>query len=88
MKQAREGPLTSDEAVYLCQSDVMMVDVAVFQQTPELQAGQQEGVVWRLRVTKAAVETVDRPQLRDVSKDHELHLLVCMHAHMFVFLCL
>lgn len=31
--------LTSDKPVYLCQSDAVMVDVAVFEQAPELQTG-------------------------------------------------
>lgn len=54
--------LTSDKKVYLCQSDVVMVDVTVFEQAPELQAGQQEGVIWGVGMAKSAVEAVHRPQ--------------------------
>lgn len=53
----------------------MMVDVAVFEQAPQLHAGQQEGVIQRLTVTKSAVETVDRLQLFVVPQHHKLHLL-------------
>lgn len=31
--------------IYLCQSNAVMMDVTVFEQAPELHAGQQEGVV-------------------------------------------
>lgn len=37
--------LTYDHMVYLCQSDVVMVDVTVFEKAPELQAGQLEDVI-------------------------------------------
>lgn len=61
--------------VSLWQSDAAMVDVAVFEQAPELQAGQQEGVVWGVGLAKSAVEAVDGPQLGIVPHDHKLHLL-------------
>ena len=52
-----------------------MMDVAVFEQAPKLQAGQQERVVWGVRMAKSAVETIDRPQLHVLLQHHKLHLL-------------
>lgn len=51
-----------------------MMDVAVFEQAPQLQAGQHEGVVRRLRVSQSAVEAIDGPQLGAVPQHGQLHL--------------
>lgn len=64
----------SSEQVDLCESDVVMMDVAVFEQAPQLQAGQHEGVVRRLRVSQSAVEAIDGPQLGAVPQHGQLHL--------------
>lgn len=61
--------------VYLCQSDALMVDVTVFEQAPQLQAGQQEGVIRGAGVAKSAVETIDGPELSVLPQHHKLHLL-------------
>lgn len=66
--------LTCHETVDLGQRDAMMVDVAVFEQAPELQAGHQGEVEWGIHETESAVEPVDRPQLCVVHPHHELHL--------------
>ena len=71
--------LTFEKMVHLGQSDVMMVDVTVFEQAPELQAGQQVDVIFRLDTTKSAVETIDRPQLFVIPQHHKLHLLLMKH---------
>lgn len=77
-KYRREDPepviLTPDKTVNLDQSDVVMVDVTVFKQAPELQAGQQKGAMWRVGTAKSAVELIDRPQLCAVYQHLELHL--------------
>ena len=46
-----------------------------FEQAPELQAAQQEGLVWGAVLTKSAVEPVDGPQLGVLPQHHKLHLL-------------
>lgn len=72
--------LTSDKMIYICQGDAMMVNVTVFEQAPELQAGQQEGVIWGVGMAKSAVETVDGPQLFVLPQHHKLHLLHISHG--------
>lgn len=57
-----------------------MVDVTVFEQAPELQAGQQEGVFWGVGMAESAVETIDRLQLCDLLQHHRLHLLHMSHS--------
>lgn len=64
-------PLTFDQMVYLCQSDAVMVNFTVFEQTPKLQTRQQGGV----GMTESAVEAIDRPQFCVLPKHHKLHLL-------------
>lgn len=58
----------------------MVVDVTVFEQAPELQAGQHEDVIWRVGMAKSAVETVDRPELCNLHQHHKLHLLHMSHS--------
>lgn len=72
--------LTSDKMVDLGQSDVVMVDVTVFEQAPELQAGQQKDVMWGVDMAKSAVEPVHRPQLCAMHQHHKLHLLQMSHS--------
>lgn len=72
--------LTSDKMVDLGQSDVVMVDVTVFEQAPELQAGQQKDVMWGVDMAKPAVEPIDRPQLCAMHQHHKLHLLQMSHS--------
>lgn len=64
-------PLTFDQMVYVCQSDAVMVDFTVFEQTPQLHTGQQRG----LGMTESAVETIDGPQFCVFPQHHKLHLL-------------
>lgn len=66
--------------VYLCQSDVVMVDVTVFEEAPQLQAGQQEDVIWGGGISKPAVETIDRPQLWILPQYCKIHLLHISHS--------
>lgn len=61
--------------VDLGQSNVVMVDVTVFEQAPELQAGQQKNVMRGVDSAKSAVEAIDRPQLCAVHQHHKVHLL-------------
>lgn len=68
-------PFTSDETVDLCESHAVMMNVTVLEQAPQLQTGQQEGVVWGVGVAKSAVEAADRPQLSFLPQHHKLHLL-------------
>lgn len=49
-------------------------NIAVFEQTPELQAGQHEGVIKGGGTAQSAVETVDDPQLFPLPHHHKLHL--------------
>lgn len=66
--------LTCHETVNLGQRDAVMVDVAVFEQAPELQARHQGEVERGIHETESAVEPVDGPQLCVVRPHHELHL--------------
>lgn len=52
-----------------------MVDVAVFEQAPELQSSKQEDIEWGVDMAEAAVEPVERPQLCAMHQYHKLHLL-------------
>lgn len=63
-------PLTFDQMVYLCQSDAVMVDFTVFEQTPQLQTRQQGGV----GMPESAVEAIDRSQFCVLPQHHKLHL--------------
>lgn len=65
--------------VNLCQSDALMVDETVFEQTPKLQAAKQEAVICCVDMAKPAVETVDRPQLSALHQHCKLHLLHMSH---------
>lgn len=67
--------LTTDETVDLSQSNVVMVDVAVFEQAPELQVGQPNNVMRGVDSAKSAVEHVDGPELCTVRQHHIVHLL-------------
>lgn len=61
----------------------MTVDVAVLEQAPELQVGQQEDVVRRTGATgeaEFAVETKDEPQLHVLAHHHRLHLRQHRHS--------
>lgn len=66
--------LTTDVAVNLGQGDALLVDAAILEESPELQAGQQEGIVWGLIMAQTTVEAIDGPQLRYVSQHHKFHL--------------
>lgn len=57
-----------------------MVDVAVFEQTPQLQASKQEDIVCGGDMAEAAVEPVERPQLCAMHQYRKLHLLQMSHS--------
>lgn len=61
-KGGREpGTLTTQYPVHICQSYVVVMEPAVFQESPEVQLCHQKGVVQRVVTPEAAVEAVDPP---------------------------
>ena len=64
----------ADEAIHLCQCDLIVVEAAVFDKAPELHASHGEGVVRALLIAQLAVEVVDLAQAADVSSNHIQHL--------------
>lgn len=73
--------LTADEAVHLRRADAVPVDVAVFEEAPQLQAGQQEAAARGGGPAESAVEAVRRPQLRRSPQHRELHLFARESEH-------
>lgn len=53
--------ITSDETLYLRLRDSVLVNFTVHEKSRELQMGQWEYFVWRLLMSKAAVEAIDFP---------------------------
>lgn len=66
--------LASHKLVRLAQSKVV-VDVAVFEQAPQLQTGQLKQAVGGPSAAESAVESIDRPQLSTVLQHCKRHLL-------------
>lgn len=94
----QKSVFTIDKAVNLCKCQSVQVGTRIFKKAPELQASEQESVVWRAIVPKPAVETVDLPQQRDVSQNGKFYLssyqghkeflnyLHCKHTKKHLFL--
>lgn len=68
----------TDKAIHLGQGDGVQMHLAVQEHAPQLQACEQEGVVWGVTQAKAAVEAIDGAKLRNMPQHCKLYL---KHTH-------
>ncbi len=69
--------ITVDKTIHLRYCDSMLVNFTVHEKAWELQVGQWEYFVWRLLMSKAAVEVVYFPYQTNVSHYRKFHLNKC-----------